>query len=72
MPEITLNLTAEEANGVLLALSKFSIEQAGSLYSKVQYQLAVQLQAAKPSIEMPPASPAAPPAHTDTEGGSTE
>lgn len=68
MSEITLTLTAEEANGVLVALSKFSIEQAGSLYSKVQYQLAVQLQAtpASPQVESSPTG------HTDSEGGLTE
>lgn len=72
MQEITLNLSPDEANGVLLALSKFSIEQAGPLYAKVQYQVAIQMQAAQaanqPAATVEPVAPTV----TDTEGGSIE
>lgn len=70
MPEITLNLTADEAQGILGALSKFSIEQAGNLYGKVQYQIAVQMQAANQTAKVPE-GPAPSPA-ADSDGGSTD
>ena len=71
MNEITLNLTAEEAQGILAALSKFSIEQAGNLYGKVQYQVAVQMQAANAQQGQVTEGPAPTPT-ADTEGGSAD
>lgn len=70
MNEITLNLTAEEAQGILVALSKFSIEQAGNLYGKVQYQVTVQLQASAGQAQDPEGPAVTTPA--DTEGGSAD
>lgn len=69
MPEIVLNLTPEEANGVLIALGKFPIEQAGALYSKVQYQVSAQLQSV--AQQQAPEVPSAP-VVVETEGGATE
>lgn len=68
MNEITLNLTLAEAQGILSALTKFSIEQAGSLYSKVQYQIAIQMQPVPTQVPEGPAVVV----KTDSDGGSTD
>ena len=48
--EITLSLTIEETNGVLIALAKMPYEQVQPLIDKIQRQ-------AIPQVPQPPAQP---------------
>ena len=49
--EITLTLTVEDINGILVGLGKLPLEQSLGLFTKVKQQAEAQLPQAEPTVD---------------------